>query len=206
MKTVHFIVTTQLHTAEDTARRLAAHTLVIDPLIKMADECVMCCFASRPPKVDFPPVLKRARARYYFDMEKLATSGFERFWNAAFRDRGAVTFSVDVDAFLASNILESCQGLGATDSDYQFTLTSPRASLTYAQEVIGKKRLPVTFLSNNGISPMFMGCSKEDFPKLKERFKGRTGRFVRKKDAKGAPEEIIIDQPPYSNAHKKKGF
>src|SRR5687768_15682017 len=102
MKTVHFIVTTQLDTAEDTARRLAAHALVLDPLIRMADECVMCCFANRPPKVKIPPVIKTVRSRVYFDLKSLATLGYERFWNA-FRDRGAVTFSVDLEQFLASD-------------------------------------------------------------------------------------------------------
>jgi hypothetical protein len=131
---------------------IAAHSMVIRPLLASASEAYLWPASTDRASVEFPSsILIRERNRYKLDLMQDVLSGHERFWNAGGGRRGEIVIRLKEEPPNLVEIFMHCSPPCVLSSRYQLTRDGAQAAVRYCDKCISDNDIAFYFSSSNGI-------------------------------------------------------
>lgn len=181
----------------DEARRIPPHRLVIEPLVRSANEIRVFQNLKYPVEVELPPHFKEHSGRYCLDLSHELVRGWERFWNVGCWRRGAVTLRIPIASIDWSEVFSWTEYGGVWASRYQIAKSTPKGAINYCDKNAVASNVVVCLSASNGIKEMDVWCDVGDCAAMDQLAQSSCRHFVREVEIGKFAREIVYDISEY---------
>lgn len=179
-------------------RRVPAHRLVIEPIVKKATEVRI--YAS-PKTAEFAAHIwgigMEGRDHVDIDLSLEVVRAHEWLWNADGWSRGAIVVAARLTDEDFAEIFHWCDGPGTWSSMAEVKKGTPAAATKYARATALNGLTALSFSASNGLQLMDVFPVPEDAIRTFRLAQRTCRRFKRFVEHNPGADEIVVDREPY---------